>query len=551
MESDRSPAFSEYLSALRRRRGLLFRVAGPIALLGVVVALGLPSEYRSQGMFELEEAKLASYLPTAREGSRPVNQLDQYVGSLSETVLTNARLAEVVKSVNPYPDLQSDLGAAIEAVRDNTDVKMVKRRILDPMSGREREVISGFTVGFDHRDPVVAGQVAKWLTEQYSRANRENFRRRAEDAASFLKEEGERFRGRISAAEQKLAEFKSRNAGRLPDQSELNLNLMDRTDRELENTTAQIRSLQSQRIFLVQELERARANPGADSVRELEVELARRLTLYDENHPDVVSLRQQLEIARQGGAAGPDSLQAQLEAQRTVLNSTRQRYSDDHPDVRRIQRNIEQLEARIAAGGGGVGSVTQRRTPVIMQLQTQINAIDSQIASLQGQSFGLRAKLSDFEQRVTTTPEVEREYQLLTRDLNTLREKYNELQNRQMDAELNAAAIAGGAGDEFRLVQAPGTPTTPAFPPRAAIAILGLMIGLMLGLTAAILAEAMDPNVRGTHDVRRIFRSAPLAVVPEIETEEVASLARTRMLTYVGAAAAAAVVLFLALRLAA
>lgn len=551
MESDRSPAFAEYFAALHRRRGLLLRVAGPIALLGVVVALGLPSEYRSQGMFELEEAKLASYLPTSREGSRPVNQLDQYVGSLSEAVLTNARLAEVVKSVNPYPDLQADLGAAIEAVRDNTDVKMVKRRILDPMSGREREVISGFTVGFDDRDPVVAGQVAKWLTEQYAQANRENFRRRAEGAASFLQAEGERFRGRIAAAEQKLSEFKSRNAGRLPDQSDLNLNLMDRTDRELENTTAQIRSLQSQRIFLVQELERARANPGADSVRELEVELARRLTLYDENHPDVVSLRQQLEIARQGGAAGPDSLQAQLEAQRTVLNSTRQRYSDDHPDVRRVQRNIEQLEARIAAGGGGAGSVAQRRTPVIMQLQTQINAIDSQIASLQGQSFGLRAKLNEFEQRVTTTPEVEREYQLLTRDLNTLREKYNELQNRQMDAELNAAAIAGGAGDEFRLVQAPGTPSTPAFPPRAAIAILGLIIGLVLGLTAAILAEAMDPNVRGTHDVRRIFRSAPLAVVPEIETAEVASLARTRLLTYFGVAAAAAVVLFLALRLAA
>lgn len=547
MDAVQSPGFSDYAAALQRRRNLILGIALPLAVAGLVVALALPSYYRSQGLFEIEESKLESYLPKAAGDSQAVNQLDQYVASLSEKVLVTSKLSKLAEEVQPYPDLGNDVGAAVSALREDVEVKMVKRKILDPATSREREVISGFTIGYEHRDPQVAQRVAKWLTDEYAAANREQFRQRAASAAGFFTSEAERFNSRIAELERKLSDFKSRNAGRLPDQSNVNMDLMDRADRDLENTQLQVRTLQRERVFLVQQLEQAQANPGADNVRELEAEYARRLTQYDENHPDVVSLRRQIDAARAGGQVDGQSLSAQLDAQRTILAASRQRYSDDHPDIKRIQRTIESLEARIAAGEGS-GRQTSRRTPVIVQLQTQINAIDTQIAGLQSQAALLRGKLSDYEARVTTSPEVEREYQQLTRELNIAREKYNELLNRKMDAELSESAIVGGRGDEFRLMQAPAAPDKPARPARFAIAILALIASLLVGLTAAIVAETLDPTVRGTSDLRRILNVTPLATIPEIETAESQGLARRRLAAFSASLAGGAAILFVVVR---
>jgi uncharacterized protein involved in exopolysaccharide biosynthesis len=208
-------------------------------------------------------------------------------------------------------------------------------------------------------------------------------------------------------------------------------------------------------------------------------------------------------------------LQQQLDAQRAVLAEARQRYSADHPDVKRIQRSIETLQARIAAGEGG-GTSSSPTTPAAMQLQTQVNAIDTQIAGLQARSAELSGKLGGLEQQIATTPQVEREYQNVTRDLTIARAKYEELLNRQMDAEVTRAAIAGGRADEFRTVQPPMLPNEPAKPQRAVIAVVGMILAIILALTVTVAREALDQTVRGGRDVRDLLAVAPLVAIPSI-----------------------------------
>jgi len=151
-----------------------------------------------------------------------------------------------------------------------------------------------------------------------------------------------------------------------------------------------------------------------------------------------------------------------------------------------------------------------------MQLRTQINAVDSQLASLMAQNAALRAKLSSIERNVTAAPTVEREYSNVTRDLASAREKYQQLLDRQMDAEISEAAIVGGRADEFRLVQAPLMPGGPSKPARLAILLIGLVASVVLGLTITVAAEALDPKVRGARDVRDLLSVSPLVAIPDI-----------------------------------
>ncbi len=112
-----------------------------------------------------------------------------------------------------------------------------------------------------------------------------------------------------------------------------------------------------------------------------------------------------------------------------------------------------------------------------VQVQTQLNATDTQLAALQARAMDLRTKLSGLEGRIVAAPEVEREYQAVTRDLASARAKYDELLKRQMDAEVSEAAIAGGTADKFRVKSSPKIPTEPAKPARLGIAIIAIVLG--------------------------------------------------------------------------
>ncbi len=69
----------------------------------------------------------------------------------------------------------------------------------------------------------------------------------------------------------KLSEFKQKNAGKLPELNEMNLNVMDRTEGDIQNVESQMQALRRERVFLVSQLAQARAaNPEAANLRALE-----------------------------------------------------------------------------------------------------------------------------------------------------------------------------------------------------------------------------------------------------------------------------------------
>jgi uncharacterized protein involved in exopolysaccharide biosynthesis len=248
----------------------------------------------------------------------------------------------------------------------------------------------------------------------------------------------------------------------------------------------------------------------------LEDEYARKKITYDENHPDMVTLRRQIELLKRGGVAQGSSLQSQLETQRQILVETRQRYSDDHPDVRRIQRTISTLEARIAAGEKADQPIAPTN-PIVVQLRTQLSGNANQIASLEGRKAELREKLEHLQGLLVASPQVEKDYEVLTRDVTLAREKYDELLKRKMDAEFGAAASLAGRGDEFHLILSPVLPSSPSKPSRPGILVIGAMIAAMLSLGSVFFAEAIDPHVRGRRDLADLLGVSPLAVVPEIQ----------------------------------
>ncbi|HEY8507195.1 MAG TPA: GNVR domain-containing protein, partial [Steroidobacteraceae bacterium] len=491
-ESQLSADLTDYIAALKRRRNLLIFTSAPIVALALALAIGLPDIYRSTALVAFSQAEVPGEIPAARRQPQQKSYADQYVNSLTEAVLTERNLERLLKEPDSPLSSPDQMKSMIRRIQQHTRVETVRTPVLDPDSGREREVVSAFTISYEDRDPEEAGKMAAWLSDAFLLESRRALQQRAANSAKFYDAEAERYREQITRYEAALAEFKAKNFGQLPELADVNLAVIDRTDRDLENTQMQIRALRQERILLMSQLEQARSqSPDANLLSQLEAEYAQKEAIYDPDHPDLLSLRRRIEnLRRGGGSVETMSLPQQLEAQKAILSQARQRYSDDHPDVRRIQRKIESLEARIARGERA--DTTLPATPQVVQLRSQINGIDTQIAALEARSAELREKLDRLEKRVEMTPIVEREYKQLTRDLDLARAKYDELLKFRMDAELAEAAIAGGRSDELRLVQPAGIPSSPAKPARLAIVIIGLILALVVGLSAVLAAEGVD-----------------------------------------------------------
>ncbi len=216
--------------------------------------------------------------------------------------------------------------------------------ILDPNTGRERDVVTAFTVGYDNARPERSQQGAEWLVNAFLEENRNDRQRQAGGRAKFFAGEAERIRTHVAGLETKLAEFKSKNAGKLPELNEMNLNVMDRTEGDIQDVEMQMQALRRERVFLVSQLQQARAaNPETANLRALEDEYARKSVQYDQSHPDLIMLRRQIDQLKAGSASSGQSLQGQLQTQRSILAEARQRYSDDHPDVQRIPAQYRSL----------------------------------------------------------------------------------------------------------------------------------------------------------------------------------------------------------------
>jgi succinoglycan biosynthesis transport protein ExoP len=439
MEQTKDPGLGDYFAAFRRRRWLVVGIGLPVLAAAAMVTLALPTFYSSPAVFRFDASAIEP------QGGEAVNNrnnyLDQYVSKLQDTVLAPASLLKLREALQLGPEGDGAMGTMQKKIR----VEMTTERILDPDSGRQKDVNSGFTARYESQSPQKAQQASQWLAEQFLSQSRQNRHDRAMQAATFLQTEADKYRATISTLESKLADFKQQHIGELPDSANATQGEKERAEQDLTNVEQELGALQQNRVFLQTQLQQSQSvNPDNETLRQLQDEYNRKLATYDIDHPDMIALKRQIDaLQRGGGVLGGDSLQAQLETQRSILAQTRQRYSEDHPDVKRLERSIAALEARIASGEKSTQATSAITNPVVVQLQTQINANDSQTAALVGRRARLNAKLATIAGTMSASPQIAKQYDVMTRDVALARDKYDELLKRKMDAEVTAAGCTG------------------------------------------------------------------------------------------------------------
>ena len=515
-----------------RRRGALFLwVAAVVVLIGVAVAYRSTPLYTSRGV-------LLAELPSVSQavGSMVQTRPEGRVRIITQRVLTNDNLQQIIAEHGLYPELADMPAEARSRFRANLELSAEDPVILESLLGTTRpEGATAFSVSFTDASARTARDVADDLVDLYLEENREARREQAAETIRFLTQEARRIDNEIAEREERLAQFKTENAGALPDLADSNMQMLDRTWRDLDAVEQEIRSLRERQQLYTSEL--ALLSPSAPVVNEqnapvlspydrlkmLQREYLRLSSVYGRDHPDVQRTRRELEVLGETTglpAFDRSMLESELQAREDELASARDRYAADHPDVVRAERAVEAARQELASAPR---TPTTRRmpttpdNPAYIQREVQLRGISAELAAALAQRDELRTRYAELEQRLQVTPEVDRQYSALTRGLEQLVAQYNDTQARINEAQIALNLEDDPNSERFTVLEQPTVAGSPSSPNRFAVLVLTLAVALVLGAAVVAAAERSDQAVRNAQDVVAFLEIPPLVAIPYVE----------------------------------
>jgi len=468
----------DYKTIVRRRIWLLVIPAVVFSVGAYVASLFLAARYKSETVVLVEAPTVSSDLV------RPIGgDTNQRLATMREEILSRTRLQQIIEKFNLY---REDLGKVpmeelVARLRSSIDVSAVR-----PMDRTNASGLPGFTIDVVAGRPQLAQQICTEITSMFLQQNVIVSERKAEDTTDFISRQLQEAKGKLDDQDAKLAEFQRRNMGSLPDNAQSNFSLLTGLASQLDSVTQSLNRAQQDKLFLESALSQQVA--------------ASKLSQTGEN---------------------PDALSRQIAVLQDQLASLRTRYTDDHPDVIKINKEITHLQQRMdeQSAEARVNKETEKPgssvdTPQAQQLRAQLHQIDVNIRERMAEQLRLQEQITRVQGKLELTPAVAQQYKALTRDYQTALNIYNDLLKKQNDSEMSRDLLRRQQGEQFRVLDPPSLPQQPTFPNRRLFAFGGFAGGLGFGLMIAFLLEAQDTSLRTEKDVEHLLKLPTLAVIP-------------------------------------
>jgi hypothetical protein len=183
--------------------------------------------------------------------------------------------------------------------------------------------------------------------------------------------------------------------------------------------------------------------------------------------------------------------------------------------VLKLKRTYDSLEAAVRGSKPAqVRGTRKPDNPTYINLQTQISTAQSQVDALIAERKAVRDRLSEFQQRLSQSGEVEREYLELARDMESSRARFRELRDKQMQAQVAEQLERSRKAERFTIIEPPILPEKPYRPNRQLIVVMGAVLALAGALGSVALAQTLDGGVQDSKDLLRVMQVPVLAVLP-------------------------------------
>lgn len=463
MDVAHEQSLTDYLAMFWRRRVYVVVPFLVILALGSLVAFLLPAMYRSDATILIESQQI----PETLVRSTITTYADERLQVIQQRVLTTSNVLQIIEKFGLFPDAQARLGPT-ELAETFRKVVVVGRQNAEARGGKG--VTIAFSLSFEDREAKTAQAVNNELLSLFLAENVRTRTERSKETTEFLRSEANRLQEQITGQEKLLADFKQQNRDALPELAQANTQSLERLNGSYREVRAGIEAARG-KIGLLEAQMAMLSTAGGElktggTVWELEQQLQALLARYTEKHPEVIALRERIAEARRNAPPPGSETQPQNPA-------------------------ALQLRSQLDAGRGEMGFLVEQRA-----------AIDREIAQVQG--------------RISRAPQIEQDYNNLQRDLENMRNKYQELRDKELEAKIAQNLEEGQMGERFSVIEPPSFPEQPFAPERGRLMLLVVAAAIGAGVGLAFLLEMMQPALWGETALSSVMGSGPLISVPVI-----------------------------------
>jgi len=465
----------DYVSVVRRRKWWLVVPIALSILVGLLLVRFLPKEYTSTSTLGVAAPIVSPNL--VNQSTLLDNQ--ERMRALSQQLLSLPILARVVR--------EEGLGSGAP---NDPKVAGLRRRITitvpEPLAQtNEIRRLDTFIVAYGDADPARAQRITNRLATVFVDENSKFRAERAEDTSMFIAAQLHASQVRLADLEGRLRKAKEAYMGRLPEQTQANLQTLSGLRQQLEANATSLRSEQD-RLSMIE----------------------RQIDGLKQGSADVLFL------PRGSDAALPP--ESRLLTLQRELATARAVYTDKHPEVQRLEEEIANARKDVLAERQRPAAdrlAQLQLDPAYRQLTADREMSRLRIRELQRAAGDAQHQIGVYQSRVEAAPMVEQQLATLQRDFDLEKQQYSDL-----SAKLHASTIAENvernrSGEQFTIVYPASYPSEPTKPVPWRVMLIAVAAGIFLGGASALGREYLD---RSVHDVRELKDEFEVPVLGEV-----------------------------------
>lgn len=478
---------ADLLNIIRRRKWALIGPALFLLFLAGVVALAIPSYYKSTSTILIEDQEIPQNFVMATVTS----YAEQRLQIINQRIMSSTRLIELIKQFNLYADLYDrwTTEEIVEEMREDIQMETISAEVMDRRTGRATIATIAFTLSYEGKDPKQVQRVANELTSFFLKENLKVRQRKTKEATKFLEEELGKVKHDLSELDERLSAFKTDHVNELPELLQVNFQSLNNIELSLDRLSQQMQSLKEKEGYLQTQL--ASLSPDME-----------------------------LNIDRQ-----------RLEELKVELIDLETRLSDEHPDMIKTRQQIKALEQQLKSKKETDSDASENmKNNTYVTISSQLASTQSEIASVKRQIAEARKKENLYRSRIEATLGIEGQYSTMLLEQQNMKTKYGDLMQKLMEAKVAHGLEVEQKGERFTLIDPPRLPEKPFKPNRMAIALIGLILAMGASIGFASLVELSDNSIRNASDLWLETSIPVLAGIPLIMSK---SDARRRIIAKV------------------
>lgn len=507
----RSYDIEDYIDILRRNLRWILAPAFAGLVIATVIAYSKEDLYISSASIRVVPQQVS---PEVVKSFTTQDMADR-INGMAQNILSRNTLTSIISNFGLYKkELKSEpMEDVIDKMRGSIPIRPTEGIAA---SGR---IMPAMQISFIYPDKYLAQKVCADLVTRFIDASSQGMSESTAAVHSFIQDELTQAKEQLDELDKKVTEFRTKNAGHLPEEMQMNLQQMTALEQRLGSLNEALNRNNEQRMILESQLNMAKERLAAVK------------------SPQIVAHNEKV-----------NDLNRQIESLEINILAMKDRYTDDYPDLQSardrvafLKKQRDQAQKEKVTGESAYDPATA--TPERMNVQDQLTSINTQMKALNLEGAQYRkdmastnAAIRQFQSRLQGVPAGEKEYSDLLRDRDMARAKYLELAATRGRSTLSIDLEKRRQGETLELLDNASLPTSPFAPKRTTVLPVGTVAGLVIGLVFVAIREMKDTSLKNLKDARLYTQLNILGSVPLLENDVVVQ--RRKQMMWVGWTAA-------------